>query len=787
MSTITDLRKLIGQKTRINDRLALLEQIVKLLPVNHIPVVENIEALRSYPVPSNSDGANAAVMVLGAAEAGDRGGDIFWFDRTEDADDDNAIYIQSDLTSIGRWIRIYDILNDEKLSQQTPHQIVILTPVSGQVAVFGEEVTFSGSVVKNGDADIDEIVLVLYEFVDLNDPTTTKTHVLQSILDIQDNEDIINFSTKFTVPNPYRWYRAEVIVKSMKPAKLNVSFISDQIQKPSITFVSPSVNGAGYEEGKKFTMEIRIDKGTHNVAKYNVIMQQMQGDLVEKEFLVATTGTPINLETVTIKSDITLPTRDKQYRFTVTTEDVRGPLSANIKTLTLNGIEPSLPIINILSPATTALPSGDRQNDDVQKSTLPYQVIVQVQDNQDDLSAYFVVQYQFDGAGAGEGNVIQERVLAQGSKPQGETLTFNVTPFGTTGWEAITVFVRDKRGNDTQKRLWTFNDAVIAPNPVTNLTISNEIGGLLLRWNRPADKDLEAILIYESAGTSIPSDPKEVLPNNRGSFFRSMAPGDSLNFWVRTRDTAGNLSSAVQIGGQAYQELSASHPPIGVLDAREIRFLGPFSSGSWQNSYSGTETLVRLEDRDFEGFLSYSMIDTFAPSGDAVLRRVWFKRAASKPAVASNLDPASSGWTRTPPAGGDRLWVTEQFVYGPDFVGPPQPNTSAVEECVFYGTLRSSAPNVVSIENTVDGPSGLTYVSGYDVRVYIKGEGETVFNNRTGDSSFYDSVLIGGTHYFLNLWFPLGDNDPYQIYLVGIKDGYRTKTTPVYTYKFESS
>ena len=89
----------------------------------------------------------------------------------------------------------------------------------------------------------------------------------------------------------------------------------------------------------------------------------------------------------------------------------------------------------------------------------------------------------------------------------------------------------------------TFADR--SPGVVTSLTATALPEGVKLEWVEPVDTDVLVYEIFEDPTTTQPADPIHFCPAPANSYLRLGATaGDSLKFWVRTRDEAGNLSAS---------------------------------------------------------------------------------------------------------------------------------------------------------------------------------------------------------------------------------------------------
>lgn len=128
----------------------------------------------------------------------------------------------------------------------------------------------------------------------------------------------------------------------------------------------------------------------------------------------------------------------------------------------------------------------------------------------------------------------------------------------------------------------TFADR--SPGVVTTLTATALPEGVRLDWVEPADTDVLVYEIFEDPTTTQPDDPIHFCPAPANSYVRLGATaGDSLKFWVRTRDEAGNVSASV---GPVTVTVEASSSPT--LWPR-----GTFSAAAFYLDNDDVKNLVR--------------------------------------------------------------------------------------------------------------------------------------------------------------------------------------------------
>lgn len=86
-----------------------------------------------------------------------------------------------------------------------------------------------------------------------------------------------------------------------------------------------------------------------------------------------------------------------------------------------------------------------------------------------------------------------------------------------------------------------------APDPPTSFTATTQPGGVLLEWVPPADLDLDGYDIFHApTGDPIPTDPQFSLAAPAFSFVvTGLTAGEDTDFWIKSRDTSRNRSTAV--------------------------------------------------------------------------------------------------------------------------------------------------------------------------------------------------------------------------------------------------
>lgn len=88
-----------------------------------------------------------------------------------------------------------------------------------------------------------------------------------------------------------------------------------------------------------------------------------------------------------------------------------------------------------------------------------------------------------------------------------------------------------------------------APGAPSNLTATGVVEAISLEMDAPADPDLSAVEIYESATTTQPGTPTfsiSAVPGSHIVYPRSgLSGGATRHYWARARDTSGNVSSVV--------------------------------------------------------------------------------------------------------------------------------------------------------------------------------------------------------------------------------------------------
>jgi len=129
----------------------------------------------------------------------------------------------------------------------------------------------------------------------------------------------------------------------------------------------------------------------------------------------------------------------------------------------------------------------------------------------------------------------------------------------------------------------TFADR--SPGVVTSLTATALPEGVKLEWVEPSDTDVRVYEIFEDPTTTLPADPVHFCPAPANSYVRLGATaGDSLKFWVRTRDEAGNVSA----------EVGPVTVTVDSAGSATLMYRGPFDAASLYYDNDDIQNLVSI-------------------------------------------------------------------------------------------------------------------------------------------------------------------------------------------------